>query len=161
MHQPKYKMLIQYLHAASAYFISSNRQMFSRSIPQYQTPKRQQCFFQGLRFHNLQSCRESSTRENPELEYLGQAVFLQLTHPAGTSCWKEEIWEAGYGLQNHITVEKKLTKKHVHICPKTSLYKCLYIHTCICLSYLLNRLFQIMGENNNYSLLSTFSSTAK
>lgn len=135
MHQPKWnsKQHIQYLHAASAYFTSSSRQMFSRSIPQYQTAKEAAAFFQGLDFHNLQSHRETSTWENPELEYVGQAAFFELTHPAGTSCQKEEIWEAEYGLQNHVNVEKKLTKKkHVQICLKTSLYKCLYIHTVIC-----------------------------
>lgn len=134
MHQPKWnsKQHIQHLHAASAYFTSSSKQMFSRSIPQYQTAKEAAVFFQGLGFHNLQSRRESSTLENPELEYVGQAAFFQLTHPAGTSCQKEEIWEAEYRLQNHEKVEKKLPKKHVQICLKTSLYKCLYIHTVIC-----------------------------
>lgn len=162
MHQPKRnsKQLIQHLHAASAYFTSpAAGRCFPGQFPSTKLPKRQQCFFKGLGFHNLQSCRESSTRENPEPVYMGQAAFLQLTHTAGTSCWKEEIWEAGFGLQNHLTVPKKLTKKkHVHICLKTSLYKCLYIHTVTCST---GSLFHIMGKNNNYSLLSTFPSIAE
>lgn len=58
MHQSKYKMLIQHLHAASAYFISSSRQIFLGQFPNTKLPKRQQCFFQGLGFHNLQLGRE-------------------------------------------------------------------------------------------------------
>lgn len=131
------QMKFQTTHTASpcllCLFISSSREMFSRSIPQYPTAKEAAVFFQGLGFHNLQSHRESSTWENPELEYMGQAAFFQMTHPAGTSCQKEDIYEAEYGLQNHVNVEEKLTKKrHVKICLKTPLYKCLYIHTVIC-----------------------------
>lgn len=59
---------------------------FLHQIPRTKLPKRQQCFSQGLGFHNLQSCREVSTRENSKLEYTEQAAFLHLMHPAGTSC---------------------------------------------------------------------------
>lgn len=63
-----------------------------------------------------------------------------------------------FGLQNHVTVEKKLTKKkHVHVRLKTSLYKCQYIYTVICSKGSLSD----YGKNNNSSLLSTFSSTAE
>ncbi|KAJ7400675.1 hypothetical protein BTVI_103251 [Pitangus sulphuratus] len=60
-------------------------------------------------------CRESSSRINPELEYVGWVALLYLTHPVGAPCREEQIWETGYGLQNHVPVEKKLAKKkHVH-----------------------------------------------
>lgn len=59
---------------------------FLGQFPGTKQPKRQRCFSLGLGFHNLQSCRESSAWENPELEYTGQSGFLHLTHLAGTSC---------------------------------------------------------------------------
>lgn len=53
---------IQNAHTASpcclCLFYLQQQADFSRSVPQHQTPKRQQCFFQGLGFHNLQLGRE-------------------------------------------------------------------------------------------------------
>lgn len=146
MHQSKYKMLIQHLLAASAYFIPSSRQIFLGQSSSTKLPKRQQCFFQGLGFHNLQLGRESSTWENPELGVHGAGSIP----PADPSC-RDTLSKVRH-LGGWIWIAEprdweKADKRHVHLCLKTSLYKCLYIRICIYMCYLLNRLsFRLWGK---------------
>lgn len=125
--------------------ISSSRQMFSRSIPQHQTAKEATVvFFKALAFI---TCNRAEKAAHDKIqswsEYMGQAAFLHLTHTAGTSFWKEEIWEAGSGLQNHVTWEKADKEKVcAHMSETISLQIPVYIY-----SYQLNRLsFRLQGK---------------
>lgn len=147
MHQSKYKMLIQHLHAASAYFISSSRQIFLGQFPNTKLPKRQQCFFQGLGFHNLQLGREKQHMGKSRAGVCGAGSIP----PADPYC--RDILSKGRNLGRWIWIAEphdcweKLTRGMcTYVWKHHFTNACIYIHVYIYISYLNRLSFRLWGK---------------